>query len=107
MLAEAGVESVGENRAQDLQAKVDAYGDTFTWDFIGHLQSRKVKLVAPLVRMIHSVSTDSVLDQLAKHAPPELRVLSRSTSPASRPRAESRPTSSRRSSSAARCRSLG
>ena len=70
VLAEAGIAIVGENRAQDLQAKVDAYGDTFRWDFIGHLQSRKVKLVAPLVRLIHSVSTDSVLEQLGRHAPP-------------------------------------
>jgi pyridoxal phosphate enzyme (YggS family) len=75
VLAEAGIAIIGENRAQDLQAKVDAYGDTFAWDFIGHLQSRKVKLVAPLVRLIHSVSTDSVLDQLGRHAPPSLRIL--------------------------------
>ena len=74
-LADGGVTIVGENRAQDLQAKAAAYGDTFTWDFIGHIQSRKVKQIAPLVRLIHSVCTDSVLDQLAKHAPPELRVL--------------------------------
>jgi pyridoxal phosphate enzyme (YggS family) len=75
VLAEAGIAVVGENRAQDLQAKVAAYGDTFGWDFIGHLQSRKVKQVAPLVRLIHSVSTDTVLEQLARHAPPGLRVL--------------------------------
>jgi pyridoxal phosphate enzyme (YggS family) len=74
-LADGGVTIVGENRAQDLQAKAGACGDTFTWDFIGHVQSRKVKQIAPLVRLIHSVCTDSVLDQLAKHAPPELRVL--------------------------------
>ena len=74
-LADGGVSVVGENRAQDLLAKADAYGDTFTWDFIGHVQSRKVKQIAPLVRLIHSVCTDSVLDQLAKHAPPQLRVL--------------------------------
>jgi PLP dependent protein len=74
-LAGAGVTVLGENRAQDLQAKVDAYGDAFTWDFIGHVQSRKVKQIAPLVRLIHSVATDSVLEQLARHAPPELRVL--------------------------------
>jgi pyridoxal phosphate enzyme (YggS family) len=75
VLADAGVTVLGENRAQDLRAKVDAYGDVFTWDFIGHLQSRKVKQIAPLVRLIHSVATDSVLEQLARHAPPELRVL--------------------------------
>jgi pyridoxal phosphate enzyme (YggS family) len=74
-LAEAGITTVGENRAQDLVEKQRRYGDAFTWDFIGHLQSRKVKQVAPLVRMIHSVSTDSVLAQLERHAPPQLRVL--------------------------------
>lgn len=74
-LAEAGVTVVGENRAQDLQAKVAAHGDAFTWDFIGHVQSRKVKQIAPLVRLIHSVSTESVLAQLERHAPPELRIL--------------------------------
>jgi pyridoxal phosphate enzyme (YggS family) len=74
-LSDAGVTVLGENRAQDLRAKVDAFGDAFTWDFIGHVQSRKVKQIAPLVRLIHSVATDSVLEQLARHAPPELRVL--------------------------------
>jgi pyridoxal phosphate enzyme (YggS family) len=74
-LADGGVTVLGENRAQDLRAKVDAYGDAFTWDFIGHVQSRKVKQIAPLVRLIHSVATDSVLEQLARHARPELRVL--------------------------------
>jgi hypothetical protein len=75
VLAEAGIATIGENRVQDLQAKIESYGDTFTWDFIGHLQSRKVKLVAPLVRMIHSVGSESVLEQLGRHAPPSLRVL--------------------------------
>ena len=74
-LAEGGVTAVGENRAQDLQAKHAVHGDAFTWDFIGHVQSRKVKQIAPLVRLIHSVCTDSVLEQLARHAPPQLRVL--------------------------------
>jgi hypothetical protein len=74
-LADGGVAVLGENRAQDLRAKVDVYGDAFTWDFIGHVQSRKVKQIAPLVRLIHSVATDSVLEQLARHARPELRVL--------------------------------
>jgi pyridoxal phosphate enzyme (YggS family) len=74
-LAEGGVKVVGENRAQDLQEKIAAHGDAFTWDFIGHVQSRKVKQIAPLVRLIHSVSTDSVLEQLRKHAAPRLRVL--------------------------------
>lgn len=75
VLAEGGVTVAGENRAQDLEAKVAAHGDAFTWDFIGHVQSRKVKSIVPLVRRIHSVCTDSVLEQLRRHATPELRVL--------------------------------
>ena len=74
-LADGGVAVAGENRAQDLQAKAAAYADAFTWDFIGHVQSRKVKQIAPLVRLIHSVCTDSVLAQLERHAPADLRVL--------------------------------
>jgi hypothetical protein len=74
-LAEAGIELVGENRAQDLQAKVAVHGDRFRWDFIGHLQSRKVKLVLPHVRLIHSVASDSVLAQLARHATADTEVL--------------------------------
>ncbi|MBJ7329390.1 MAG: YggS family pyridoxal phosphate-dependent enzyme [Solirubrobacteraceae bacterium] len=78
VLAEAGITTVGENREQDLRAKVERYGDAFSWEFIGHLQSRKVKAVAPLVRRIHSASSDSVLSQLERHAPDlphELEVL--------------------------------
>lgn len=63
-LAEAGIELVGENRAQELTAKQEAHGDLFTWDFIGQLQSRKVKDVAPAVRLIHSVASESVLRKL-------------------------------------------
>jgi uncharacterized pyridoxal phosphate-containing UPF0001 family protein len=74
-LAEAGVRLVGENRQQDLAAKHERWGDAFEWDFIGNLQSRKVKQVLPLCRLVHSVATDSVLAQLAKHAPPETEVL--------------------------------
>ena len=66
-LAEAGVELVGENRLQELEAKYERWGDAFAWDFIGNLQSRKVKRIAPICRLIHSVGTDSVLEQLAKH----------------------------------------
>jgi pyridoxal phosphate enzyme (YggS family) len=73
-LAEAGVTVAGENRAQDLDAKAAAHPE-LTWDFIGHLQSRKVKQVLPHVRYLHSVSTDSVLDQLERHGTPETEVL--------------------------------
>jgi PLP dependent protein len=67
-LAAAGLSLVGENRAQDLEQKATAFPD-FTWDFIGHLQSRKVKQIVPRVRLIHSVASDSVLEQLARHGP--------------------------------------
>ena len=73
-LAEAGVTVVGENRAQDLAAKQDAHGDLFEWDFIGALQSRKVKDVAPRVRLIHSVASDSALRKLAEHPAAEILV---------------------------------
>jgi len=75
VLAEAGLELLGENRAQDLEAKASAYSGRFTWDFIGHLQSRKVRQVLPHVRYIHSVASDSVLTQLARHATSETEVL--------------------------------
>jgi uncharacterized pyridoxal phosphate-containing UPF0001 family protein len=74
-LAEAGVGLVGENRQQDLTAKHERWGEDFIWDFIGNLQSRKVKQVLPLCRLIHSVATDSVLDQLGKHGGPGTEVL--------------------------------
>jgi uncharacterized pyridoxal phosphate-containing UPF0001 family protein len=67
-LAEAGVTLVGENRLQDLEVKRERWGDAFAWDFIGNLQSRKVKAIVPLVRLIHSVATDSALEQLGLHS---------------------------------------
>jgi uncharacterized pyridoxal phosphate-containing UPF0001 family protein len=74
-LAEAGVRLVGENRQQDLAAKHERWGDAFDWDFIGNLQSRKVRLILPLCRLVHSVATDSVLAQMEKHKTPETEVL--------------------------------
>jgi PLP dependent protein len=74
-LAEAGVTLIGENRQQDLAAKHDRWGSAFEWDFIGNLQSRKLKQVLPLCRLVHSVATDSVLHELGKHGTPETEVL--------------------------------
>jgi pyridoxal phosphate enzyme (YggS family) len=65
-LAEAGIELVGENRAQDLLAKQERHRELFTWDFIGALQSRKLRDVAPNVRLIHTVASDSVLRRLER-----------------------------------------
>jgi uncharacterized pyridoxal phosphate-containing UPF0001 family protein len=73
-LAEAGIELVGENRAQDLLAKQEAHGDLFTWDFIGQLQSRKVKEVAPNVRLIHSLASESALRRLEEHPAKEVLI---------------------------------
>jgi pyridoxal phosphate enzyme (YggS family) len=77
-LARAGVRLVGENRAQNLQEKVAAYGELFEWDFIGQLQSRRVRLIVPHVRLIHSVASDSALRELERHreqAKPGLGIL--------------------------------
>jgi pyridoxal phosphate enzyme (YggS family) len=75
VLAEAGVRVVGENRAQDLAAKSAALGDGFTWDFIGQLQSRKVRDIVGRVRYIHSVASDSALAALARHEPGDTQVM--------------------------------
>jgi len=75
VLAEAGVRLIGENRAQDLAAKYERYGDVFTYDFIGHLQSRKTKVVLPLVRLIHSVSSLSVVKEIEARAAGPVEVL--------------------------------
>jgi hypothetical protein len=77
-LAEAGISVVGENRAQDLQEKVAEHGELFEWDFIGQLQSRRVRLIVPHVRLIHSVASESALRELERHAGisrPGLRIL--------------------------------
>jgi PLP dependent protein len=74
-LAEAGVRVLGENRAQDLVAKQDAYPDRFIWDFIGTLQSRKVRQLLGHVRYIHSLASDSALRQLQRHGTPGTQVL--------------------------------
>jgi uncharacterized pyridoxal phosphate-containing UPF0001 family protein len=74
-LAEAGIELIGENRLQDLEAKRERWPDRFAWDFIGNVQSRKVKRILPQVRLIHSVCTDSVLGELERHGGPDTEVL--------------------------------
>ena len=65
LLADAGVEVVGENRAQDLQAKHDRYGPRFRWHFIGHLQSRKATVVNGLCELCHSLDSESAARKLA------------------------------------------
>ena len=70
-LADAGVELLGENRAEDLLKKQELFGDTFEWHFIGHLQRRKVKQIAGKVALVHSVDSVRLVEELAKRAPEE------------------------------------
>jgi uncharacterized pyridoxal phosphate-containing UPF0001 family protein len=72
ILAEAGVEVVGENRAQDLQAKHARYGEAFRWHFIGHLQSNKVKVVNGICELVHSLDSESAARRLT--VPAQLEV---------------------------------
>jgi PLP dependent protein len=79
LLAEAGVEVVGENRAQDLQTKHAAYGGAFRWHFIGHLQSRKAPLVSELCELCHSLSSESAARKLTIPALVEVNLSGEST----------------------------
>jgi hypothetical protein len=74
-LARAGIDLIGENRAQELAAKHELYGDRFTYDFIGRLQSNKLRQVLPLTRLIHSVETLSAVKEIDNRAAAETRVL--------------------------------
>jgi uncharacterized pyridoxal phosphate-containing UPF0001 family protein len=74
VLGEGGLQLLGENRAQDLEAKATRHPE-FRWHFIGQLQSRKVKQILPHVELIHSVASDSALAQLERHAGPDTRIL--------------------------------
>jgi pyridoxal phosphate enzyme (YggS family) len=74
-LAEAGITLLGENRAQELKAKAEAHPGTFTWHFIGQLQSRKVKQIVPYAEVIHSDASESALKQLATHHTEATKIL--------------------------------
>jgi PLP dependent protein len=73
-LAEAGIELVGENRAQDLLKKQEQHRDLFSWDFIGALQSRKLRDISPNVRLIHSIASESALRRLERNPAPEVLI---------------------------------
>jgi PLP dependent protein len=75
VLHDAGVRLIGENRVQDMLAKHERFGELFTWDFIGHLQSRKTKLVLPVVRLIHSLDSISVAAEIQARADRKVPVL--------------------------------
>jgi uncharacterized pyridoxal phosphate-containing UPF0001 family protein len=63
-LVQAGIEVVGENRAQDLERKHAEYGDAFRWHFIGHLQSNKAKVVNRICELVHSLDSESAARRL-------------------------------------------
>ena len=73
-LAEAGIELVGENRVQDMLRKQEGHRELFTWDFIGAIQSRKLKDIAPNVRLIHSIASESALRRLEQHPAQEVLI---------------------------------
>jgi PLP dependent protein len=73
-LAEAGIDLVGENRAQELLRKQELHRDLFTWDFIGALQSRKLRDISPNVRLIHSIASESALRRLERYPAPEVLI---------------------------------
>ena len=78
-LAEAGIAVVGENRAQDLEAKHAVYGDAFRWHFIGHLQSRKAKVVNTICELVHSLDSESAARRLAIPALVEVNLAGEAT----------------------------
>ncbi len=79
VLAEAGIEVVGENRAQDLEQKHAEYGDAFRWHFIGHLQSNKTKVVNRTCELVHSLDSESVARRLAVPALVEVNLAGEET----------------------------
>jgi len=78
-LAEAGIEVVGENRAQDLERKHAEYGDTFRWHFIGHLQSNKARVVNELCELVHSLDSESAARRLTVPALVEVNLAGEET----------------------------
>jgi pyridoxal phosphate enzyme (YggS family) len=79
VLADAGIDTVGENRLQDLVAKRDRYADVFGWHFIGHLQSRKARDVSALVELVHSLDSLSAAKRLTAPALVEVNLAGEET----------------------------
>jgi hypothetical protein len=79
VLADAGVEIVGENRAQDLERKHAEYGDAFRWHFIGHLQSNKAKVVNRICELVHSLDSESAARRLSVPALVEVNLSGEAT----------------------------
>ncbi len=90
VLAEAGVEVVGENRAQDLERKHAVYGDAFRWHFIGHLQSNKAKVVNGICELVHSLGSESAASRLTVPALVEVNLSGESSKSGVAPEADRR-----------------
>ena len=75
MLYQAGHNVFGENRPQELKAKYEALPKDIEWHFIGHLQSNKIKYIAPFVSLIHSVDSFSLLQEINRHAAKHNRII--------------------------------
>ena len=79
VLVDAGIEVVGENRAQELERKHAEYGGAFRWHFIGHLQSNKVKVVNGICELVHSLDSDSAAARLTVPALVEVNLAGESS----------------------------
>ena len=79
VLVDAGIEVVGENRAQELERKHAEYGDAFRWHFIGHLQSNKTKVVNRICELVHSLDSDSAAGRLTVPALVEVNLAGESS----------------------------
>jgi PLP dependent protein len=79
VLVDAGIEVVGENRAQELERKHAEYGDAFRWHFIGHLQSNKAKVVNRICELVHSLDSDSAAGRLTVPALVEVNLAGESS----------------------------
>ena len=79
VLADAGIEVVGENRAQELERKHAEYGDAFRWHFIGHLQSNKTKVVNRICELVHSLDSASAAGRLTVPALVEVNLAGESS----------------------------
>ena len=107
VLAEAGVDVVGENRAQDLEAKHAEYGDAFRWHFIGHLQSNKVKVVNRICELVHSLDSDSAARRLEVPALVQVNLAGEASKAGVEPERARRRTSATTCAGSRRCRPAG
>ena len=71
----AGQRDFGESKAQDLRVKQQQLPDDIKWHFIGHLQSNKIKYIAPFVHLIHSIDSLQLLKEINKHGAKAGRVI--------------------------------